>query len=646
MQNRAEKVTPETYIRAETDFAFARFQENAGDKINQFYYITEPTPLDQQDVIRMNRDTLYAGAVVDIKGGATVTIPEFPDDRYFSVYVIDNDHYAAAVFYEPGTHKIPDDTRYVGLVQRIRLMDPSDEEDIALVNRLQKSITIQASSSELFPEPKWDKESMLTLRAEYEKEFQKFDQYDPDWMGARGEVDEKTRHLAAAGAWGLFPEEDAVYINYTGSANPNQCYKATYQVPENDAFWSISVYGKDGFIKSDNNTINDQNVVFNDDGTFTAYFGSKECCGEQANRVDITEGWNFLMRVYRPGKTVLSQEYKLPEVEVVNTEVSGTLTTVTKENFIVAETDKYFSDHVKNHPVNTIRHSRKMSSKDNQFVIRENQDVLYSHAVVDISEGATLVNPAWDVYSVIQVIDEHHYTIAVVYPGDEVTISSDMVELGDHVFLNIRTGVRSLDEAGMKEAHEHQDNIRIFAKSAKPYISKGFDRESLDKIRAELEARKEEIIKPWPMFGTKNEVDPEKFLIASAAGWGGLPAEHASYSVTIQPSPDLSSSGEAASLTLPVPPLNFEQGGFFSVTAYDKDGWIATEPFALNNRQAKPNEDGSYTFRFNSPNAENNINIVPGWNMLIRLYMPNSLNEILAYINEIDRSVKVEKLNP
>jgi hypothetical protein len=48
----------------------------------------------------MNRDTLYAGAVVDTEGGATVTIPEFPDGRYFSVYVVDNDHYAAAVFYE------------------------------------------------------------------------------------------------------------------------------------------------------------------------------------------------------------------------------------------------------------------------------------------------------------------------------------------------------------------------------------------------------------------------------------------------------------------------------------------------------------------------------------------------------------------
>ena len=312
-----EKVTPENYIRAETDFAFADFQEQAGGKVNEFFYITKPTPLDAQSVIRMNRDTLYAGAVVDTEGGATVTIPEFPDDRYFSVYVIDNDHYAEKVFYEPGTYKIPADTKYVAVVQRIQLMDPNDPKDVALVNKLQKSIKINANSSAPFPDPKWDRESMLALRKEYEKEFQTYDQFAPDWMGPRGQVNEKTRHIAAAGAWGLLPEKDAVYINYTGPADAGKCYTATYQVPENNAFWSISVYGNDGFIKSDNNIVNERNVKLNDDGSFDVFFGSEENCGEKPNRLDISEGWNFVMRVYRPGPSILKREYKLPEVRTV-----------------------------------------------------------------------------------------------------------------------------------------------------------------------------------------------------------------------------------------------------------------------------------------------------------------------------------------
>ena len=150
-------------------------------------------------------------------------------------------------------------------------MNPADPADVKLVNDLQDKITIKASSANPFPAPKWDKESMLALRAQYEKEFQKFAQYEPDWMGPRG------RRTRRPGIWqppapgGLFPEKDAVYINYTGPADPGKCYTATYQVPEHKAFWLITVYGKDGFMKSDNNIVNDRNVTLNDKNTFTVY---------------------------------------------------------------------------------------------------------------------------------------------------------------------------------------------------------------------------------------------------------------------------------------------------------------------------------------------------------------------------------------
>jgi hypothetical protein len=650
----AEEVIPETYIRAEVDFALADFQKNAGGKVNEFFYITKPTPLNEQTVVRMNRDTLYAGAVVDTEGGATVTIPEFPDDRYFSVFIVDNDHYAPVVFYEPGTHKIPGDTKYVAVIQRIQLMDPSEPGDVALVNKLQKSIEIEAASADPFPEPKWDKDSMLRLRAEYEREFQKFDQYAPDWMGPRGKVNEETRHLAVAGALFLFPEKDAVYINYTGPADPSKCYQATYKVPENDAFWSITVYGDDGFMKSDNNIVNDRNVTLNDDGTFTVHFGSAETCGDKPNRVDITKGWNFLMRIYRPGPSILRREYQLPAVEVVedgDREVSyakqrndeGEII-VDESNFTIAETDRYFVDHSKEHEVNTFRHSREMSSVENQFVVRENRDVMYSHAVVDISEGATLINPAWDVFSVIQVIDENQYTIASIYPGEQRTFTPGDVALGNHLFLNMRTGVRSLDEKGFAEAHKHQDSVRIEANSARPYKAKGFEKKSLDETRARLKARMAEADKPEFYFGTKDEVEPTQFLIASAVGIFGLPIGDAAYLNTIQPT-GKSKEGAPSKITLPVPPLDFDKGGFFSVTTYDSKGWIVKKNFALNNNTAKPNDDGSYTFHFNAPGKPNNIDVEKDWTMLIRLYAPKSKDAIMKYMKDAEKNIKVEPID-
>lgn len=310
-------VTPETYIRAETDVAFADFQRRADGKINTNAFVREPTLLDDQPVIRMNRDTLYGSAVIDTEGGATITVPKAEDGRYISVLVLDNDHYAPAVYYEPGTYDLPTDTRYVALLYRVQLLDYSDPDDVATANALQDQFVVQATSAEPFPAPQWDVDSMLALRSEYEVEFKKFAQFDPEWMGPRGEVNEDTRHLAAAGAWGLFPSKDAVYINFAGPNDPEQCYTATYETPQTDAFWSITVYGDDGFMKSDNNVINDRNVTLNDDGTFTAFFGSEAACGAQANRVDISTGWNFLLRIYRPGSAVLSGEYTLPEVTTV-----------------------------------------------------------------------------------------------------------------------------------------------------------------------------------------------------------------------------------------------------------------------------------------------------------------------------------------
>ncbi|GAA4842342.1 DUF1254 domain-containing protein [Algivirga pacifica] len=316
---------------------------------------------------------------------------------------------------------------------------------------------------------------------------------------------------------------------------------------------------------------------------------------------------------------------------------------VDESNFTVAETDLYMRDHSKDYEVNTFRHSRKMSDKDNQFVVRENQDVMYSHAVVDISEGATLVNPEWDVYSVIQVLDENQYTIGVVYPGESKTFTTDDVALGNHLFLNMRTGVRSLDEEGYKEAHEHQDKVEIRAKSNKPYKEKGFDSVTLGETRKRLKARMPEATKPEYYFGTKDAIDSVQFLIASAVGIFGLPVEHAAYLNTIQPPKEIQ-EGNCGSLTLPVPPIQFDKGGFFSVTTYNKEGWIATDNFALNNRQAEANEDGSYTFHFNCPGEKNNIDVVPGWAILIRLYRPESKEAILDYMKKANETVKFELL--
>jgi len=309
------QVTPETYIRAESDRQFGVMAKMAGG-VNRFYHLRRPTPLDKQNVVRMNRDTLYSMGIVDTSKGATITVPELPRDRYVSVYLVDNDHYCPFVIYTSGRHELPRDTQYLCLAVRIQVFNPKDENEIALINALQDRFIIEANSADPLPELTWNLESLQALTDQYKKEFAQYSSFK-GMMGPRGQVDENTRHIAAAGGWGLFPEWDATYLNYSGGHDYRVCHRATYQVPENEAFWSITVYGNDGFMKSDNNIVNSSNVKLNADGTFTVYFGAAETCGEVPNRLDTTEGWNFAMRIYRPGKSVLEGAYKLPAVKPV-----------------------------------------------------------------------------------------------------------------------------------------------------------------------------------------------------------------------------------------------------------------------------------------------------------------------------------------
>jgi len=593
-------VTPETYIRAETDYAFADFQHNAGGKVNEFYFITKPTPVDEQPVVRMNRDTLYAAAVVDTEGGATITIPEFPDNRYFSILVIDNDHYCPTVFYEPGTHPIPDDTKYVTVVQRIQMMDPSDEEELALINDLQRQFKVNAPSADPFPTPVWDKASMLALRETYELEFQQFDQYEPDWMGPRGQVNEATRHIAAAGAWGLFPEKDAVYINYTGPSDPNQCYMATYQVPENDDFWSITVYGNDGFIKSENCIVNSSNAKLNEDGTVTVYFGSEELCGDVPNRLDITEGWNFLMRIYRPGPSVLDGSYSLPDAKPVGNspQTTGFASPadfgVTDYAYKVSETDFNIKRSLAKAPVNEWAHQPDVSNVESQQVIRENQDVIYSSAVVDVSKGATISVPQSETYHIIEIIDQQNYIVDVVYPGKSITITPDNLTYGHYVYLNMR--IRKLPDAkgGIEATRELQRKATIEAASATAY------------------------------------------------GWGGLSIEHAAYLPIANKSPIRDGKALPSSLTFTPPDIDYGRGGFWSITTYDSDGWLARDKAAISNSEATPNPDGTYTIHFNAPDQPNNIDTPSPFSALLRIYVPTSKEGVSRYLLEAAKELVIE----
>ena len=254
--DRAEPVmvNVDNFVRAETAAQFDTSLKMTGGAVNEWFHFRKPAPIDQQNVIRMNRDTLYSGAIVDISEGARLTVPD-TGDRYMSIMVINEDHYVNKVIHKPGMHKLTVKefgTPYVGLAVRT-LVNASDPEDIRKANSLQDQLKIEAASAKPYTHPNYDKESYKTT-------------YDalivlgrgmPDasaTFGSKKDVDPIRHLLGTAWGWGGLPEEEAYYLNVEPNLPVGADQLTIRDVPV-DAFWSITVYNEEGFIDP-----NDQNA--------------------------------------------------------------------------------------------------------------------------------------------------------------------------------------------------------------------------------------------------------------------------------------------------------------------------------------------------------------------------------------------------
>ncbi len=303
-------VTLKNYKVAESDVAFGgTVKLGASNKI--VHLPVKEFDLNKQIVVRMNQDTVYSGAIVDVSKGATITLPE-TDGRYLSLMVVQNDHYVNDVFIGAGTYELKSDidSDFVNLAIRTEI-NLNDPEDIKKVIALQKKIKLDVKGDKVFKQPNYNMEQLVKLRTELTNEALAFGSLN-NMQGARGTVDEHLHLLGTAVGWGLLPDVNARYIGYVQEGGDGTgCYTANYKVPPfNDSgFFSITMYDAEGWMFNERAILNKNNITFNKDGSFDANFGE---CGENAkNNLPITKGWNFIMRVYEP-KLKQLDAYKLP----------------------------------------------------------------------------------------------------------------------------------------------------------------------------------------------------------------------------------------------------------------------------------------------------------------------------------------------
>lgn len=97
-------VNVDNFVRAESDRMLAGLQAEAG-AVNTLAHRRVPADVTNQPVIRMNRDTLYSFAVIDLAADAVLTLPD-AGERYVSAMIVSQDHYIHEIVHGPTSHVI------------------------------------------------------------------------------------------------------------------------------------------------------------------------------------------------------------------------------------------------------------------------------------------------------------------------------------------------------------------------------------------------------------------------------------------------------------------------------------------------------------------------------------------------------------
>lgn len=135
-------------------------------------------------------------------------------------------------------------------------------------------------------------------------------------LGPKSEVSPVRYLIGSASAWGGNPDKDAIYLNVTPTKNDGTT-KYTLHVAKDvpvDGFWSISLYNAKGYHEQNpynSYSVNNITAKKDADGSVTVQFGG--CDGKIPNCLPTTNGWNYMVRLYRPRAEILSGKWKFPE---------------------------------------------------------------------------------------------------------------------------------------------------------------------------------------------------------------------------------------------------------------------------------------------------------------------------------------------
>ncbi len=292
----------DNYVVAETDWYFHGVQQKAG--VNTWMH-DDPVSIDNQQVIRSNRDVVYPIAVVDVSEGATFSVlAAGPDNATFQIiHIMDEKHLFHKVVRRGETVSIKASDLSAGthVYLLARTKDNGNYED---TKRRQSKLNFVAKSNKLYQAKNFVEEDVIAYRRQLVANVMTGKVTVGGEYGF-GETfndvkDNDYKHAAAVG-WGGLPASTAQYLPAIMGQGSTACQTWTIPNPDLDyknrgGYWSITTYSAQGWIETDQFYLPGEKMQDNGDGTSTAYFN----CPDVANSLKVTEGWTGIVRLYEP----------------------------------------------------------------------------------------------------------------------------------------------------------------------------------------------------------------------------------------------------------------------------------------------------------------------------------------------------------